>query len=106
MLRVLRQMGVLTLEGQSVPPVPAHGGLLANTLWRLAAPRRSRWRGATFEAIRATSVKIATGRNALADHSTADGVRFLNAASRGSRVPVTSLKRVTSVPTRCPAARQ
>ncbi len=45
-----------SLAGQPVPALPAHGGLLALAL---AAPKRSRWRSATFATIRSVFVKIA-----------------------------------------------
>jgi hypothetical protein len=63
----LGQDGMLALGGEPVPPLPAHHGEVVQCTdggyWllhsvRLAAPRRSRWRGATFETIRAVFVKI------------------------------------------------
>ena len=59
-LHALRQDRVLALAGQPVPPLPAcrapTGCCIA---LRRAAPKRSRWRGATFETIRRTFVKVA-----------------------------------------------
>ena len=50
---------LLALAGQSVPPVPAHGRLLAAAHIAPHRARRSVLRGATFETIRAKFVKIA-----------------------------------------------
>jgi hypothetical protein len=55
----LRQDRVLALAGQPVPRVLAHGRAcwLLNSV-RFVAPKRSRWRGATFATIRSTFVKL------------------------------------------------
>jgi hypothetical protein len=45
--------------GRPVSPLPANGCLMAAARVTTRAPKRSRWRGATLEAIRRTFVKIA-----------------------------------------------
>ena len=50
---------MLALAGQPVPSVSAHGAYWLLHSVRAAAPKRSRWRRATFETIRNVFVKIA-----------------------------------------------